>query len=266
MASEKTAYIRHQMTAESMAAFIRMETDKGASANMLRRFNGTVKAVYDYLPEDKLLSRERLLDWRRDMEKQGYSDVTIRNYVKYINRYLDFVGCSEIRFNRGKAKDIAGMTFGNLTAIEPTGTKNRGDIVWKCTCSCGNTIDLPATRLLSGNTSSCGCLQKSHLKKVNKTFANTNLAQVLRDDPISTVAVSGYVGVAPKRDKWQAYIRYKGVNYFLGCYDDMEDAIKARARAKELVIEDATKLLEIYEELQQEAVAMVVQGETSGQT
>lgn len=175
--------------------------------------------------------------------------MTICNYVKYINRYLDFVGCSEIRFNRGKAKDIAGMTFGNLTAIEPTGAKNRGDIVWKCSCSCGNTIDLPATRLLSGNTSSCGCLQKSHLKKVNKTFANTNLAQVLRDDPISTVAVSGYVGVAPKRDKWQAYIRYKGVNYFLGCYDDMEDAIKARARAKELVIEDATKLLEIYEEL-----------------
>jgi hypothetical protein len=47
----------------------------------------------------------------------------------------------------------------------------------------------------------------------------------------------------------------------------MEDAIKARARAKELVIEDATKLLEIYEELQaQEAATMVVQGEASGQT
>ena len=68
MTSEKIAEVTHQMTAESMTAFIRMETVKGASANMLRRFNGTVKAVHDYLPEDKLLSRDRLLDRCHNME------------------------------------------------------------------------------------------------------------------------------------------------------------------------------------------------------
>ena len=142
---------------------------------MIRRFKGTLKVLCDFLPDDHCITKERLLQWRKSMEEDGYASVTILNYVKYINRYLDYVGCSEIRFNRGKAKDITNMTFGLLTAIEPTELKNRGDIVWRCRCECGNIVELPATRLLLGNTSSCGCLQKGMrkdvFKKANKYFA-----------------------------------------------------------------------------------------------
>lgn len=240
----------HRMTQEAMDAFIKSETQKGASENMLRRFKGALKVINDYLPEDKTLTKERLLSWRRDMDTKGYASITILNYVKYINRYLDFVGCSELRFNKGKAKDITGMTFGYLTAIEPTGAKDRRDILWRFQCKCGNTVALPATRVLLGNTLSCGCLKADHLKKANKYYDGTSLMQSITEVIKSKRSVSGYVGVTPKRNKWQAHIKYKGVSYSLGCYSDIEEAVKARARAKQLVIADAQGLLDFYTELE----------------
>lgn len=250
MVTKQIAAISHCMTQESMTDFVLHEAQNGASENMIRRFKGTLKVMYDFLPKDKYITKERLLAWRKGMEENGYASITILNYVKYINRYLDYVGCSEIRFNRGKAKDITGMTFGYLTAIEPTGKKNRGDYVWLFECKCGNTVELPATRALIGNTLSCGCLKGEALKASRKYYAGTSIVQSMTEKVESSRSVSGYTGVSPKRDKWQAHIKYKGVRYFLGCYSDIEDAVKARARAKELVMADAQGLLDFYTELE----------------
>ena len=252
MITKQMAQIRHCMTPETMDAFIQSEMNKGASENMIRRYKGTLKVIGDFLPEDKCITKERLLAWRKSMEDNGYASITILNYVKYINRYLDFVGCSEIRFNQGKAKDITGMTFGYLTAIEPTGAKNRNDYVWLFQCKCGGTIELPASRVLNGHTLSCGCLKGAHLKKALKICGGTSLVHSLNEKVESKNSISGYVGVSPKRDKWQAHIMYKGVNYSLGTYYDLNEAVKARARGKELVMEDAQGLLDFYAELEKE--------------
>lgn len=250
MVKNDVAAISHCITQETIDAFIQHETEKGASENMIRRFKGTLKVICDYFPDDHCITKDRLLGWRKNMEENGYASITILNYVKYINRYLDFVGCSEIRFNRGKSKDITGMMFGYLTAIEPTGEKNRKDLVWLFQCKCGKTIELPATRVLTGNTLSCGCLKGAHFKTTNKYYAGTSIVQSMDEQVESTRSKSGYVGVTPKRDKWHAYITYKGVHYSLGSYWDIEDAVKARARAKELVIADAKGLLDFYTELE----------------
>ena len=250
MITKQMAAISHRMTQKSMSAFVQHEADKGASENMIRRFKGTLKVMYDFLPEDKCITKERLLEWRKGMEDSGYASITILNYVKYINRYLDYVGCSEIRFNKGRAKDLTGMTFGYLTAIEPTGAKDRGDIVWLFHCKCGNSIELPATRVLLGNTLSCGCLKGAHFKTTMKMINGTSLVMSMTEKVESTRSVSGYTGVTPKRDKWYAYITYKGVHYSLGSYWNIDDAVKARARAKELVMADAQGLLDFYTELE----------------
>ena len=250
MSEKENSNVSHHMTPETMEAFIQNAKDNKASENMVRRFSGTVRAVYDFLPEDKLLTRERLLEWRKGMEEQGYASITILNYVKYINRYLDFVGCSEIRFNRGKGKDISDMTFGYLTARYPTDKRDRGDIVWVCECKCGKFVELPATRLLVGNTLSCGCLHGEILKRANKNIDGTNLRQHFEGPIENPNTESGYVGVSRKRDKWQAHITYKGRRYSLGCYHDLQDAVKARARGKELVLKDAEGLLDFYTELE----------------
>ena len=246
----------HIMTAETIDNFIACNREKGATANLICRLSCATRVLYEHLPEGKTVTKERLLSWRKAMEDKGYASQTILNYVKYINLYLDYVGASDLRFTRGKPKDITGMTFGYLTAIEPTKKRHRKDIVWICKCKCGNIIELPATRMLVGRTLSCGCINKEHLQRANKYIDNTCLRQALEDRVESTRSASGYTGVTRKRGKWQAYITYKGTRYSLGCYTKMEDAVKARARAKQLVQEDALGLLAFYEEIHKEDSAL----------
>lgn len=239
----------HQMTLDSMAAFIESEAGRGASENMIRRLKAAVKMLYDFLPDDKQITRERLIEWRSNMNDNGYAYQTVQNYVKWINLYLDYAGLSEIRFNRGKGKDISGMEFGFITAIEPTDKRDRKDVVWRCRCRCGTELELPATRLILNNTLSCGCIQREFMKRANKFFDGTSLEKSLKDTVTSTRSMSGYVGVTRKRDKWQAYITYKRKHINLGVYSKLEDAIKARARGKEAVMEDAAELLKMYKEI-----------------
>lgn len=239
----------HIMTEQEIEDFLCSVKDSGASSNMIRRFKTSIISLYDFLPDNKRLSKSALQLWRSEMEKKGYASATILNYVKNINKYLDFCGCSSIRFNKGRAKDITEMRFGYLIAKYPTEKRDRKDVVWVCECKCGKMVEFPATRLLLGDTKSCGCIQLELLKRSNKYIDNTSIRQSLDDTVISKRNTSGYIGVIKKRNKWQAQITYKKKKYSLGCYEDINDAIKARSRAKELVIADAKGLLNFYDEI-----------------
>ena len=63
MITKQMAAISHCMTQDTMEAFIKNEMDKGASENMVRRFKGTLKVIYEVLPEDKCITKERLLSY-----------------------------------------------------------------------------------------------------------------------------------------------------------------------------------------------------------
>lgn len=237
------------MTTQSIDAFIQHAQDQGLSKKSVGNLKRVTSFLYEWLPEDKVLSKERLLAWRKSLNDHGYSQQTELNFVKGINRYLDYMGWSSIRFNRGRGRDIAGKQFGYLTAIELTGEKKDRGLVWRCRCSCGQEVELVASRLLTGNNLSCGCLRGEHFKELNKYIGGTSLRQSIEEQVRSTRAMSGYTGVTVKRGKWLAHIAYKGKHITLGCYDKLEDAVKARARGKELVQLDAMGLLDIYEEL-----------------
>ena len=246
----------YMMTSDNIASYVQYEVDRGASEESIRVAKRVTKALFEWLPEDKVITKERLLTWRQDLKEHGYTYQTEQNYVKGINRYLDFMGFSDVRFNRGKPKDLRNREFGFLKAIEPTGAKHRKDIIWRCQCRCGKEVECPATSLLLGNTVSCGCLRGAHFKKANKYIAGTSLRQSIEEQVCSTRSMSGYTGVTVKRGKWKAYIKYKGKDISLGCYDKLEDAVKARAGGKELVQMDAMGLLDFYEELHKEDPAL----------
>ena len=55
-------------------------------------------------------------------------------------------------------KDLAQKVFGRLTAIERCGFDSRGNVLWKCTCVCGNEIIVKGYTL-GKQTNSCGCLR-----------------------------------------------------------------------------------------------------------
>jgi hypothetical protein len=61
-------------------------------------------------------------------------------------------------------KNIAGRTFGGLTAVAPTPRRTHGSVVWQLRCGCGTSVER-AMRYLSaseekGWAPSCGCLTR----------------------------------------------------------------------------------------------------------
>lgn len=57
-------------------------------------------------------------------------------------------------------RDLTGMRFGRLVAIEAAGRRRRSSIVWRCRCDCGREVEVSSEMLTRGITMSCGCLQR----------------------------------------------------------------------------------------------------------
>lgn len=56
-----------------------------------------------------------------------------------------------------KVRDISGQRFGSLVAVRRVGSDSNGHSQWECICDCGKTVVNLSNRLLTGNTSTCGC-------------------------------------------------------------------------------------------------------------
>lgn len=56
--------------------------------------------------------------------------------------------------------DLSRHKFSRLTVIKQSGKNKHGQIMWLCKCHCGKETVVPGHCLKSGNTRSCGCLQK----------------------------------------------------------------------------------------------------------
>ncbi len=68
-------------------------------------------------------------------------------------------------------RDITGMRFGKLVAVEPTDQRAFGTVVWRCRCDCGGEILTSLHQLRCGYCKSCGCLSRPPLKDfVGKRF------------------------------------------------------------------------------------------------
>lgn len=62
-----------------------------------------------------------------------------------------------------KAKDITGLKFNNLTAIYRIDKNKHGKYIWLFLCDCENHIEIVASSVISGNTTSCGCKNISNI-------------------------------------------------------------------------------------------------------
>ncbi len=232
------------LTEERMEEYLAEIKAKGVSEASIVKYRTPLKDLYLWLGDEKYVTRERLCEWRKNLESRNCAQITVQTYVTTINTFLRFCCHEELCIPRPMKNDLTGQTFGYLTAISLAGKNNRRNIVWKCRCKCGNEIDVPATLLINMNTTSCGCLKGEQLQYANRYVEGTSLRQTLADDSISKRTASGYTGVYQKRGKWIARIQYKGVLYSLGSYFKKEDAVKARAMAKELIKEDAQVLFD----------------------
>lgn len=82
--------------------------------------------------------------------------------------------------------DLTGQKFGRLTVIRKARRKIGHNVAWVCQCVCGNKIEAATTNLQSGNTKSCGCLNReivSKLRRVNLLGKRFGRLLVIEEEP-----------------------------------------------------------------------------------
>lgn len=143
--------------------------------------------------------------------------------------------------------DITNQRFGQLVALHPDPSSPKSPHKWICICDCGNTCSVRISNLKSGHTRSCGCLHEIE----HRTMIDGTCLEVIASTKVPKDNFSGIKGVSyySKTDSWVATLTFKGRCYFLGKYDTIIEAAKARWRAEdELVkpfIEEHRHLLKV---------------------
>lgn len=153
-----------------------------------------------------------------------------------------------------KHKDLTGSKIGRLTVLEEVNKKDE-KYYYKCKCDCGNIKVIEADLLTTEKTKSCGCLgtenaldkQKLAIEKFKEKYLveGTSLASINREKPIKS-NTSGITGVTwdKSKGKWMAQVVFKGKSYYLGRYEDKEEAVKARKEAEEKLHKEFLRKLE----------------------
>lgn len=70
-------------------------------------------------------------------------------------------------------KDITGVRFGRLVAIDFSHMDKHGGSVWLCRCDCGTEKAVRGNSLLMGAVLSCGCLQREIVGNMRRTHGRS---------------------------------------------------------------------------------------------
>ena len=134
--------------------------------------------------------------------------------------------------HKNRAKDLRNRRFGHLTVGEPVAEKDKDNSIrWRCMCDCGRETIVSSNKLLMGHTTSCGCKQQSNANKA-KTYINGTCTNILFSQKRRINNTSGCTGVHKKRNRWISYINVASKYYWLGSYENYEDAVAARKKAE----------------------------------
>lgn len=138
-----------------------------------------------------------------------------------------------------KAENLTGRRYGKLVALYPLGkTEKSGSILWRCRCDCGNEVDVSVSSLNNGNNKSCGCLKKEYQKLVHDRLhlIDGTCVEWLDGRKSRSDNTSGFRGVFRKKNgKYSASIGFKKKIYYIGTFEEYNDAVEARLRAEKMI-------------------------------
>lgn len=136
--------------------------------------------------------------------------------------------------------DLSGQRYGHLTVLGPAENVG-GRTAWLCRCDCGRETIVKTHHLRSGHTKSCGCQNGDGGARaaLGLTYIDGTCVEMLRARAVRRSNTSGVPGVdwMAKKQRWRAAICFKGKRRYLGSYEKFEDAVKARKRAEEEILQ-----------------------------
>lgn len=97
--------------------------------------------------------------------KDNYLDKTYEEIADKLNRKETAVRAKVYKLklpDKTRAYDLQRKVFGRLTVIDKIDKRNdKGSVIWKCKCECGNTAEVPTSQLTANKTTSCGCIREN---------------------------------------------------------------------------------------------------------
>ena len=147
---------------------------------------------------------------------------------------------SKIHKKNYYSQDISGKRFNRLVAEYPTDKRSsKGSVIWHCRCDCGKEIDISHNELVYSNLKSCGCQKKEHDQKLKGFLAHVDGTSIdmLKSKKLPSNNTTGVKGVYFIKGKYEAKIVFKKKQYYLGKYDNLQNAASARKEAEQLLNE-----------------------------
>ena len=165
----------------------------------------------------------------------GKETVVEESHLK--NGHTKSCGCYRIAAQKKRARDLTGLRFGRLLVLEAVLDRDGFLSAWKCQCDCGKQCVCKSVSLTSGITKSCGCLQEEQRKEnMSKAihFVDGTCVERIACRKTFINNTTGHRGVYRKENnRWRACIGFQGKVYYLGSFENFEDAVKARLTAEE---------------------------------
>ncbi|MBQ8603742.1 MAG: hypothetical protein IJ410_02725 [Oscillospiraceae bacterium] len=99
-------------------------------------------------------------------------------------KYGGSLSCGCAAREKTVSYDLSGKTFGCLRVTgKAENQRKNGGVWWSCICSCGNTVDYPATLLVTGKRTSCGCktAKRTNTKDISNQIFNSITALYATD-------------------------------------------------------------------------------------
>ncbi|CDN42067.1 hypothetical protein BN871_AT_00690 [Paenibacillus sp. P22] len=139
--------------------------------------------------------------------------------------------------------ELTGRRFGRWTVLKRAGKSNNRKIMWLCQCVCGEERPVLSNRLLSGESTSCGCSRTdsiAHARKVLREQFTVNgvplpkLEQKVRSDNKSGLKGISLRKTSDGQKRYMVRITVKGKHVHLGTYKTVDLARKARKVGEQL--------------------------------
>ena len=85
------------LTPERIREFLAWNESRQRAETTLDRYQTDLMQLYDWLPEDKGVTMDRLQAWKQSLLAHGYAGRTVNSKVSAINSYLAFEGRRELQ-------------------------------------------------------------------------------------------------------------------------------------------------------------------------
>ena len=95
--------------------------------------------------------------------------------------------------------------------------------------------DASQNDLSRGNVVSCGCRRRENNKNIYKNLhlLDGTCVEFLEKRTKRSDNKTGHAGVSVHGNKYRANITFKGMRHYLGTFDELEEAVRARETAQQ---------------------------------